>query len=371
MRIISYSLVGLLLLSHSTSVALSPLFPSSAFNMKISEDPAIAEKSSQVIDFLATNQAGEFGFIIGVAGWTYPIFYADDSTPTYDITFTENYSEDNILRGVPIPDNAIPDPQDDGHMVIIDKAADTEYDYWMAKKTGDTWTAGWGNKIFLSGDGVYPHGLSARGSGFAASQGLVWPEEIDAGRIEHALFFSIDDKYVKAGGPISPASESDGGSTETFAIPEGARLQLDPSIDLSTLDLLPYELTIATAMQNYGIILGDRGGGIQFYAARPDNYDWSSVFDEIDQSEGFSELFNAEISIKDFRLLEMGCQYSTPEVGKNLPVYHMYAQGEKGCEEGSSVQGNSITDDKTAGRNDILFLMTTVFLTIIILRRLR
>jgi len=339
--------------------------------MKIIEKPAIAENSAQVVDFLATNQAGEFGFIIGVAGWTYPIFYADESTPTYDITFTESYSEDNVLNGVPIPDNAVPDPQGDGHMVIIDKSANTEYDFWMAKRTGDGWTAGWGNKISLSGDGVYPHGLSARGSGFAASEGLVWPEEISAGRIEHALFFSIDDKYVKGGGPVSPASESDGVSTETFAIPEGARLQLDPSIDLSTLDLLPYELTIATAMQEFGIILGDRGGGIQFYAARPDNYDWSSVIDEIDQNEGFSELFNSEISIKDFRLLEMGCQYSTPEVGENLPEYHMYAQGEKGCDGGSSVQENSITDNKTVGRNDILFVLTTMFVSIIILRRLR
>ncbi len=84
----------------------------------------------------------------------------------------------------------MPDPQDDGHMVIIDLADRIEYDLWQAKKTNGKWEASWGNFISLDSDGIYPYGLSARGSGFAASLGLVWPEEIEAESINHALFFS-------------------------------------------------------------------------------------------------------------------------------------------------------------------------------------
>ena len=338
--------------------------PDNAFNQKIIDNPAISDISDEVVNFLATNQAGESGFVIGVAGWTYPIYYADDSTPVYDVSFTEDYSETITGMTMPIPDGAVPDPQDDGHLVVIDSTY--EYDLWQAKKVGDAWQASWGNKIRLDSNGIFPNGLSARGSGFAATQGLVWPDEITAGKIEHALYFSIDDKFVKGGGPIAPATESDGESNEPLALPEGARLQLDPTIDLSALDLLPHEVTIARAMQEYGIILGDRGGGIQFSAARPNNYDWSAVFNEIDPNDGFAELFGGEISIKSFRLLEMGCQYQTPEVGQSPPAYKMYTQGEKGC--GDPMGNDQTQDDQTYDEETPLVLSPFALIAAVVLR---
>ena len=52
-------------------------------------------------------------------------------------------------------------------------------------------------------------------------------------------------------------------------MPEGARVQLDPTLDLDSLGLTDYEKTIAKALQEYGMILVDDGGGMAFYVVHP------------------------------------------------------------------------------------------------------
>lgn len=56
---------------------------------------------------------------------------------------------------------------------------------------------------------------------------------------------------------------------DPWAIPEGARVRLDPSLNLDRLGLTPYERTIAEALQTYGIYLGDDGGGLALQAINP------------------------------------------------------------------------------------------------------
>jgi hypothetical protein len=48
---------------------------------------------------------------------------------------------------------------------------------------------------------------------------------------------------------------------EKYAPPEGARIRIKPSIDLSTFDLSPQAMTIARALQEYGAVIGDQSGG--------------------------------------------------------------------------------------------------------------
>ena len=65
--------------------------------------------------------------------------------------------------------------------------------------------------------------------------------------------------FVRAGGPWAPATASDGAYDDPAAIPMGARLQLDPAIDIDALGLPPYEATIAKALQTYGMYVGGLG----------------------------------------------------------------------------------------------------------------
>ncbi len=97
--------------------------------------------------------------------------------------------------------------------------------------------------------------------------GVIWPHELKAGVINHALAFAYP--YTALAGPVVPATGSDGTSVLTDAMPEGSRLQLNPGVDINSLNLNPIEKIIATAMQKYGMILVDTGGATAMYAANP------------------------------------------------------------------------------------------------------
>ncbi|MFC1598288.1 fibronectin type III domain-containing protein [Patescibacteria group bacterium] len=252
-----------------------------------------------------TSGDSEGGLTLTRKRWTVPVYFVNKNTPKYDVEMTASWAPaDNMaLKDVPIPDDARPDPatDDDGsigdaEMAIIDVSQSpwVEYDFWQAEKNGGQWEASWANRISLGSEGMYPCGLSARGSGAALAGGLIWPAELKRGRINHKLAFSFP--YNHDNGPVAPMTENDGryspkrlqnlyenktGETDAvYPLIEGAVLQLDPSIDLKTFEvtdpdsgktrtLKKYERTIARAMQEYGMVDVDNGGSFTFYAVHP------------------------------------------------------------------------------------------------------
>jgi hypothetical protein len=228
-------------------------------------DPASSSMAAAFRDSVASK-----GWVVAVKRWTVPVYRADATTPRYDVRLTASWRAADWMLSVPIPAEAAPDSAGDGHMAIFDPQTSCQYDFYEAVKGTSGWSAAWANSLRFDGTGVYPKGLSARGSGFATTAGLIWPEELRQGEIRHALLFSF--LTTKAGGPVAPATESDGWSSDAGAIPEGARLQLDPSLDLDALGLNAYEKTIARALQRYGMILGDTGGSPTLYAINPQSF---------------------------------------------------------------------------------------------------
>lgn len=266
-----------------------PLYSNSnPFAQKIESNPEIDSNSGDMVKGIVSEAA--IGFVIALKQYTVPVYYADESTPRYDVTLKCGKEWEigvTKMKNVPIPDWA--EPSEDNHdgeinpdgcggsdsgpdegdfaMAIIDTTTRCEYDFWQAKKKNGAWTASWANRIGIDSDGIFGKGLSCRGSGFALLNGLIWPDELRNGRIDHALAFAFD--LTKAGGPVSPATDSDGSSKGSNAMPEGARVQLDPALDLDSLGLNDYEKTIAKALQEYGMILVDDGGGLTLYAVHP------------------------------------------------------------------------------------------------------
>ena len=165
-----------------------------------------------------------------------------------------------------------------------------------------SWSASWGNTIRMDGDGVYGDGTSTRASGFGLA-GMIWPEELRAGSIDHALVFAYP--YTKAGGPVAPATAADGLSTRLDAIPFGARVQLDPSLNLDALGLTAYEKTVAKALQRYGMILGDSGGALSLYAINAKSYavdPYAGVLPADDYA------YLSKLPVDRFRVLATGAQ---------------------------------------------------------------
>lgn len=237
-----------------------------------SEIPADAAIDPRSAEFVAELVEDDENPVVSVNGWTIPVYEADASTPRYTVSPTEDYVPGGwALPDVPIPDAAAPDPQDDGHMVVIDREAGCVYEFWQARRESSGWTASWANATPADGDGVYPDGLSSRASGLSAAAGLIWPQELAAGEINHALAFAYPN--TRDGGPVPPATASDGTTESDTALPEGARLRLDPSIDVGALGLSRAQETIAEALQTYGMILVDTSGGMALNAASPQTYE--------------------------------------------------------------------------------------------------
>jgi hypothetical protein len=210
------------------------------------------------------------GFSLSARRWTIPVYRAGASTPETDVRLLADWAPARVLAHVPIPPGARPDPAADRHLAVIDRSRGCEYELFGARRAGTGWTAEWANAIGLDSSGIFRGGLSSRGSGFALTAGLVFPDELRRGSIRHALVFTAP--LTRAGGPVVPATSSDGTSRSREALPEGARLQLDPALDLDAMRLKPWQKTVATALQQYGMFLVDTGGAVAIQAVNAASY---------------------------------------------------------------------------------------------------
>lgn len=248
----------------------------SPFNTPIG-DGSVDPRSDRMIDQL-TAEVKANGWPIATAEFTNAIYYADSETPRYDVPLTKYDSR--RFAGVPIPDSVRVPEDTDGGVVVIDRSTNCEYDLDEPARVGSNrWTAEFGNALSTDGSGVYPFAMAPSASGFASAAGMILPAELRQGRIDHALAFTMEN--VKTGGPVAPATGNDGRSDAPGAIPEGARLRLDPELDLDSLGLAPWQKTIARALQEYGMYLVDTGGAVairvQHSVSTSYTYPWGDV----------------------------------------------------------------------------------------------
>jgi hypothetical protein len=252
-------------------IALPLYAPDSPWNQAIPADAPIDPNSEAMVDQLVHDVQTGNQPTLSVREWSVTVYAADYDTPRFNVELVASWSPYDKLLSVPIPIGALPDPTADGHLTIIDTSSGYEYDFWQAKQNKDgSWQASWGNRISLDSSGVYPFGMSARGSGFASLAGMIWPQELAQGHIDHALVMSIPTS--SRGGPVWPATESDGRSWSDGAIPEGTRLQMDPDLDLGQFDMTPYERIIAETLQTYGAFVGDISGSVELEVINPISY---------------------------------------------------------------------------------------------------
>ena len=263
-------LAGLLALCSCTSPAREELPPTddstrhagpvfaadSPWNLPIPDDPGLDEDSADMVDALIEDGGAhalthEFGV---------PVYEVDSSTPAVPVTCTEEWGPCPLEEApVRIPDEATPSPGSDGSLVVIDHAAGRVYDFWQAQQTSDgEWRTTWGTYAPFGGDG------SGEGGGATAAAvnllaGLVRLEEIEAGQIDHALALVSDKSCPEVF--RYPALKTDGHASVPPCIPQGARVQLDPSIDVESIPgITPGELAVARAMQTHGGYVRDSAG---------------------------------------------------------------------------------------------------------------
>lgn len=230
-----------------------PFAPTSPFNVPVVADPALDPNSAAMVARISRAGLGHANLVeFGI-----PIYEATPDTPRRPVqcTITEWGPcplADQSPR--PIPADAAPGVGRDGAMVVIDRAAGTADEYFQAAPSGAGWTTGWGTITSLSGSG-WEGGTT--GAGASRLGGIIRVADIQAGEIPHALVLESDTACATTS--RAPAVKTDGESTRPDCIPEGARLQLDPTIDVAAIpDITPGEMAVARALQQYGGYLIDR-----------------------------------------------------------------------------------------------------------------
>jgi hypothetical protein len=183
-----------------------------------------------------------------------------------------------LNQGVPMPTDARAAAGSDAHMTIYQPSSDTLWELWRAVRRPDGWHASWGGAIrgvsrsagYYS-DASWP-GHSQSNWGASATSlpiigGVILTDELRRGRIDHALALDVPD--ARAGVFAWPAQRTDGGG-DASVLPEGARLRIDPAVDLNSLGLPPLTLALARAAQRYGMVVRDRTHhATAFYAEDP------------------------------------------------------------------------------------------------------
>jgi hypothetical protein len=108
----------------------------------------------------------------------------------------------------------------------------------------------------LRGNGLRPDTwTSADAAGLPILPGLVRPDEIRAGHIDHALRFTVQRTQR---GYIHPATHQAGSTSAASVPPMGARFRLKASFSLTHYH--GAALVILKALKRYGMFLADNGG---------------------------------------------------------------------------------------------------------------
>jgi hypothetical protein len=206
------------------------------------------------------------------------------SQPKVPVSFT--YASESNPGPYPIPRNAQieggPSSTGDRHVIVVDTGNCTDYETWASypKHGGASWQAGSGAIFPLTSNKLRPATwTSADAAGLPILPGLVRPDEVKAGVIDHAIRVTVpctDTRFVW------PARHETG-QNDANCPPMGLRLRLKASIDISHYPRM--DRVILQALKTYGVIVADNGSA-WYIQGTPDNYWDNSVLHELDGITG-------------------------------------------------------------------------------------
>jgi hypothetical protein len=190
----------------------------------------------------------------------------------------------NDAGRIPVPFDAQADPSADRHLTLVNRQANLSWDFFKPdiSAPGIFRTSGCaagpcpatrgGALSNLGGSGSLGSSVAgANAANLASLAGLIRPEEIAQGRIDHAVVIAMPG--IGTASPRCPATHSvsvrgplSTDSVSESAPPEGTLFKLDPSLDVASLAIPQWQKTIARAMQVYGTYVRDNGGALSIYA---------------------------------------------------------------------------------------------------------
>jgi hypothetical protein len=299
-----------------------PFNSPSPWNTPVATNAAVDPNSATLISDFSTI-AGQTEFWINIQDYSVPVYWVD-STITAMVTvnasfggtgFRTGIASDSVVPGTgpaPIPVGATAAAGTDRHLAIVDRTLGKEWGFWDAANGASGWTAGLAATLDLTGTGVRPPerntpwwaGHGPRACGFGLIAGLITADDLRCGTIDHALVIAYS--HIKSRYYTPPASSAQGTTADalsTRGILCGGQIQLDPTLDVTTLGLSPAGLMIARALQKYGAFVGDYSGATSLYgeaSTAAQTYFGTGILDN-----GSAQ----SIPLKRFRVLQIGTTY--------------------------------------------------------------
>ena len=284
-------------LSHE----LEPYAPTFAFNERIPAGAPSDPRSPGIISQLAENvSAAKIAMFSG--GEVPPVYVAKPSDPFYSVTVGGRQTRFRVPPGVQAGGGS------DSPLVILDPShpdygRHTELRLWRASVGSGTLSAQGAGLFHYNNDGAVlnPNGSPSHsipfsgfgtGSGLSILAGLIRPDEVRLGRINHALRFaySASDFTNSYRAPAIKTDQPNGTSTRNAAtaMDMGMRFQLDPSVNCATRTAggrsassleTRYVRIICKALQDYGMIVMDGTGDrlLAFQMEDDTTADWPSL----------------------------------------------------------------------------------------------
>ena len=258
--------------------------PDSVWNLPVRSDAPLDARSPGYALWLDA-QVDEHKAWINTTSCAMPTYWATESTPLVRVTLNaSSYQDPALLRAwsaVPIPPDATPANCADKNFAVVQRQPDgtfTQWEFWAATKpaAGGEWTARWGGVTHdvMADRGVASAvswtdptapatlarasrpGWHVTASSVSMTAGVITARDVAQGRIDHAIALAVPS--AAKGRWMWPAQRTDGTSVDLDALPEGAHLRLDPSINVASLGMVPLVRMMAEAAQKYGIVVRDQ-----------------------------------------------------------------------------------------------------------------
>jgi hypothetical protein len=194
-----------------------------------------------------------------------PITVVSGSHPTVHVSFMYSSESDHVRYplGTDTKIEGGRNASGDRHAIVVDKATCVDYETWDTRHAANGWTAGSGAVWNLTTDALRTkpnlqlgrNGLtSADAAGLPILPGLLRPDEVKAGYVDHAIRFTAP---VTAQRYIWPAEHEAGSTTSANYPPMGARFRLKASFPIAGYSR--DTRIVLRAMKTFGLILADNG----------------------------------------------------------------------------------------------------------------
>lgn len=255
-----------------------PFNPGSFWYRPLPGDTPVNPKSGEYVAALQGLIAQYYGrATIDTTNFSTPVYTVQRSQPTVAIRLWECRPTPHFANGkyvnsvrrqlahVPLPANAEPAAGTDAALVVWQPSTDNYWETWKTRRVNGQWQACWGGHLAHAShtNGTFPNPYGSTATGISLLGGLMRISELEHGQVDHVIDVALP--QTRQGVLSWPATHDDGLTDSSAAIPEGLRFRLDPALDLSKLHLSPLALTVAKALQRYGMVVRDKAGGVAFY----------------------------------------------------------------------------------------------------------